>query len=262
MPIGNLTYAYLFLALYRRCNLEIHYLNMTGVGEAKRILTDDTSRRRYDQTGSTSDRPTSSQYYQSQGFGGGPGYAGTPEDFFNAFFAGHNTYSRRSGRPSGFSFFEDGSSFFEQPNGARFQQHNGFYRRTQPQPSAASAFAPFLGLIAIFLFVVLLNYIGRSGSTTSDPFTLWKTDEHNTPHFTSDGLPYWLSPGYYSSSTLLSEKHRKAMDNDVYNAWYRFRDRECAQDRSQTRRNFAQPAEPRSCHLFEELKSLKNRREW
>jgi hypothetical protein len=228
-------------------------------------LTDETSRRRYDQTGSTSDRPSPEEVFRSQGFGGGYHHGPTPEDLFQAFFGAQGAHSRRGGR-AGFTFFEGDGTFFEPRTfggGNRFQQQrhaNG--RQFHHQPSASSAYAPFFGLMLLFLLIIVLNFFTRAASPQSDSFTLWKTEEHTVPHYTSEGLAYWLPPDFYSSATLLAEKHRKAMDTDVYNAWYRFREHECAQDLSQSRRNFAQPPRPRSCGLFDELKALKNRREW
>lgn len=234
------------------------------VGEAKRILTDETARRRYDQTGSTSDRPAPQEYFRGGGFSGGPHDGPTAEDIFEAFFGNQGTRSRRGpGRPFFFDtdsgpFFQGGPTFHQYPH--QHQQERQFYTRRASPQSSASFMTPLFGLVAFLILLFVLNFVANR-ATPGPVFSLRKSQEHSVPHYTKEGLKYWLSPGYYDSSTLLSNSHQRTMDNNVYNAWLRFREQECSQDLSQARRG-AQPARPKSCAQYDELRNLKNSREW
>lgn len=238
------------------------------VGEAKRILTDDTARRRYDQTGSTSDRPTTEDYFGGGGRHYGNPYGPTAEDIFEQFFT-QGARSRRGPGPGFGGFYANenpfftanfgggGNPFFQHQAGPRTQrQHNH-----QPQ-GAFGAFGPLLGIFAFLIIMFLVSMMtSRSSTPTQDPFSLWQTDYHSVPHSTSEGLSFWLNPGHFDSATLLKESTRKGMDRDVYQAWYKLRESECSQDLSQARQK-GMPNRPKACVQFDEIKAMKNQRAW
>lgn len=240
---------------------------MAEVGEAKRILTDDTARRRYDQTGSTSDRPTPEDYFGGGGRRYGNPYGPSAEDIFEQFFT-QGARSRRGAGPGFGGFYGNENPFFTASfggGGNPFYAHTGprTHRQHQHQPQGAfGAFGPLLGICAFLIVMFLVSMLSRTGpATQQDAFSLWQTEHHSVPHFTSEGLSYWLSPGHFDSATLLKENSRKAMDKDVYEAWYKLRESECSQDLSQARRG-GMPSRPKTCLQFDELKSMKNQRSW
>lgn len=237
------------------------------VSEAKRILTDETARRRYDQTGSTSDRPTADEY-----FGGGARHYGNPygptaEDIFEQFFT-QGARSRRGAGPGFNGFYANENPFFTANFGGGnpfFQHQTGprHARQQNHQPQGAfGAFGPLLGIFAFLMIMFTVSMMtSRSSTPTPDPFSLWQTDFHSVPHFTSEGLSFWLNPGHHDSATLLKESARKAMDRDVYQAWFKLRETECSQDLSQARQR-GMPSRPKTCVQFDEIKAMKNQRAW
>lgn len=246
-----------------------HCVVTLEVGEAKRILTDDTARRRYDQTGSTSERPTPEEYFGGGRRSYGSSYGPTAEDIFEQFFRQSGARSRHSGR-GGRDFYADDNPFFSagfgggnpffQPRPQQQQQYRQYTQSTHP--FSGNFMGPLLGALAFLVLIFLISSIGRATSPSApEGFSLWQTDHFSVPHYTADGLAYWLSPGYLDSATLLRESSRRSMDRKVFDAWYKFKESECQQDLSQGRRSGA-PSRPKSCVEFDEIKLMRSQRSW